>query len=411
MRSTLLAFAAALMIATGPAHAGGGAAGDWELGLYGGYGWLDEYGTFHPKNAPLFGARVGYFFTPQWSFEVSGQRIFSETEFTTPGPQNVDANLDAYRLNGLYNFGEVGGGMRPFLTAGLGLEKTEFDTYDAASDVGWNLGAGIRWLPSPSWNIRTEARYVMTTVGGPIDESQGNVEATIGLGFLFGSGAAVVSTPPAQNQSPIVSCASERTEILPGESVTIRATASDPDGDPLTYEWSATAGRLVGSGSTATFDFTGVTAPATATITVRVSDGHGNTASSDCGVSLREPARPAEAVSCLAGGFPANLARLNNVDKACLDDVAQRLKADPRARVVAIGHADTGERTAEQLGQSRAEAVVAYLVSERGIEASRLTARSVGATRPLGTGTDVATRASNRRVEVWFVPEGATAPN
>ena len=28
----------------------------------------------------------------------------------------------------------------------------------------------------------------------------------------------------------------------------------------------------------------------------------------------------------MAGGFPRNLARLTNVDKACLDDVATRLR-------------------------------------------------------------------------------------
>ena len=36
-------------------------------------------------------------------------------------------------------------------------------------------------------------------------------------------------------------------------------------------------------------------------------------------------------MTCTSGGFPRNLARLNNVDKACLDDVASRLRTDPRA--------------------------------------------------------------------------------
>ena len=50
----------------------------------------------------------------------------------------------------------------------------------------------------------------------------------------------------------------------------------------------------------------------------------------------------AETITCISGGFPANLARLNNVDKACLDDVASRLRQDPRSRVVIVGHADSG---------------------------------------------------------------------
>jgi hypothetical protein len=53
----------------------------------------------------------------------------------------------------------------------------------------------------------------------------------------------------------------------------ITCTASDPDGDTLSYEWSATGGTISGSGSSVSW-----TAPNTAgtyTITVTVSDGHG----------------------------------------------------------------------------------------------------------------------------------------
>ena len=61
------------------------------------------------------------------------------------------------------------------------------------------------------------------------------------------------------------------------------------------------------------------------TVTVRVSDGRGGTAEATCTVRMVCPARPKpEAVTCTSGGFPRNLARLNNVDKACLDDVASR---------------------------------------------------------------------------------------
>ena len=117
-----------------------------------------------------------------------------------------------------------------------------------------------------------------------------------------------------------------------------------------------------------------------------------------------------QAVSCVAGGFPRNLARLNNVDKACLDDVASRLRSDPRARVIVVGHADSQERFPEVIARRRAEAVRDYLVKERGVDESRITTRSAAATRPLDSGTDASARARNRRVEVWFVPEGATVP-
>jgi outer membrane protein OmpA-like peptidoglycan-associated protein len=123
--------------------------------------------------------------------------------------------------------------------------------------------------------------------------------------------------------------------------------------------------------------------------------------------AVSEARTPAETgTACDLSGFPRNRARLNNVDKACLDDLASRLKQDPRSRVVAIGHADSAERNPEALGTRRAEAVKAYLVKERGIDEGRIEVRTVGATKPASE----TERARNRRVEVIFVPEGGTAP-
>ena len=415
MRSMILALVAMLLVTAGPAFAGGGEKGDVEIGIYGGYGWPDDYGIFHPKNGPIYGARLGYFFTPQWSAEASAQRLSSKTQFDVLGVQDVDMHLDAVRANALYNFA-AGKPLRPFVTAGVGYERTEVEGFGRSCDFGWNAGAGARWFMTPNWNLRADGRYVRINVSDVADKSQQNVEATLGLSYVFGGGRAaptakVEAPPPRQNQPPTVSCASDRSEILPGENVNIRATASDPDGDRLTYEWSTSAGRVTGSGATATLDFSGTTPPATATVTIRVSDGHGHTTSSTCEVALREPARPAESISCLAGGFPRNLSRLTNVDKACLDDMAQRLKSDPRAHVVVIGHADSHESSPAQVGQQRADAVKRYVVQERGIEASRITTRSAAASKPLDTGADTDAQARNRRVEVWFVPEGAKNPD
>ena len=415
MRSTMLALVAVLLVAAAPAYAGGGEKGDWELGIYGGYGWLDDYGMFHPKDDLLFGGRIGYFLSSRWNVELSAQRLSTETEFDILGLSDVEVHNDSYRFNALYNFG-AGKSFRPFLTAGLGKEKFSVANFGESCDIGWNAGAGFRWFMSPHWNFRVDGRYVSAKVGDPIDESQKNMELTLGLGWVIGGHhdaepqEEAQAEPPTPNQAPTVSCSSERPEILPGESVSMQATASDPEGDPLTYAWTTTTGRVTGNGATATFDFTGVTPPATATVTVRASDGHGNNVSCDNTVRLREPVQQAEAVSCIAGGFARNRSLVGNLDKACLDDVAQRLSADPRARVVVIGHADSQE-SPSSVAQRRADAVKEYLVKERGIDSSRITTSSAAAKKPLSTGTDSEARANNRRVEVWFVPEGANAPN
>lgn len=63
----------ACLVATAPAGAGGGEQGDIELGIYGGYGWPDDYsstaGARNPEDDVLFGARIGGFFNPRWSLE------------------------------------------------------------------------------------------------------------------------------------------------------------------------------------------------------------------------------------------------------------------------------------------------------------------------------------------------------
>jgi outer membrane protein OmpA-like peptidoglycan-associated protein/opacity protein-like surface antigen len=411
MRITIVALVALLLVAAVPAFAGGGAKGDWELGGYWGHAWLDDYGIFHPDDDNFFGFRFGRFFSNHWSLEASWQKLNTDTEPDVVGVADEELKIQSLRLNALYNFGHPGNGVRPFLTAGLGQEKTEITNFGESCDIGWNAGGGLRFFLSPKVNLRLDGRYVRTKVGDAIDESQGNVEASVGLGLLFGGGgkeAEVQAEPPPQppaNQSPTVSCAAARSEALPGESVNITTTASDPEGGPLTYAWSATGGRVTGTGATATLDFTGATPPSSATITVRVTDDHGLTATSDCSVRLIEPAKPAEAVSCTAGGFPLNLSRVGNIDKACLDDVAQRLSSDPRARVIVIGHADRRE-TAREIAQRRADATKDYLVKERGIDATRVTTRAAAP----DTGADAAARAGNRRVEVWFVPEGAAEP-
>ena len=98
-------------------------------------------------------------------------------------------------------------------------------------------------------------------------------------------------------------------------------------------------------------------------VTVKVSDGRGGVAEGTTKVCVQEPPKPKpEAVTCTSGGFPRNLSRLNNVDKACLDDVASKLNQDPRSRVIIVGHADASERNTEVMGRKRAEAVKGYLV-------------------------------------------------
>jgi outer membrane protein OmpA-like peptidoglycan-associated protein len=273
--------------------------------------------------------------------------------------------------------------------------------------VFW-IKPGIFVRPAISWNLKFDDR-------GLGSSSQSYMGRQISIGYHPGTPCCEVYVPPPPpppptNRPPTVACEVERSQLLPGETVRCRATASDPDGDPLTYTWTASTGKIVGAAGEASFDSTGVPAPSDVTVTVRVSDGRGGTAESRCAIKVRAPERKPEPITCTSGGFPRNLSRLNNMDKACLDDVVSRLKQDPRSRVVIVGHADKVERYPEVIGRKRAEAIKTYLVKERGIEESRITVKSAAAAKPLDAGTSAAARAKNRRVDVVFVPEGATLP-
>jgi outer membrane protein OmpA-like peptidoglycan-associated protein len=100
--------------------------------------------------------------------------------------------------------------------------------------------------------------------------------------------------------------------------------------------------------------------------------------------------------------FDSSSERLSNIAKAKLDEVALRLRQDPRATALVIGHADASGDAAynETLSRQRAEAARDYLVSRHGIDASRVRVESRGAGQPAADDGTSAGRAENRRVEI-----------
>ena len=85
-----------------------------------------------------------------------------------------------------------------------------------------------------------------------------------------------------------------------------------------------------------------------------------------------------------------------------LGKLAQRLN-NSEEKVSIIGHTDNqGEADAnEKLARSRAEAIKAQIVA-LGIDASRITASSMGETAPIATNETEAGRQENRRAEIKF---------
>ena len=85
-----------------------------------------------------------------------------------------------------------------------------------------------------------------------------------------------------------------------------------------------------------------------------------------------------------------------------LAEVAALLKADPKLRIEVAGHTDgTGDKAHNgTLSQGRAQAVVAALVGQYGIDAARLVAKGYGDSRPVAANDTATNKAKNRRVEL-----------
>jgi len=103
--------------------------------------------------------------------------------------------------------------------------------------------------------------------------------------------------------------------------------------------------------------------------------------------------------------FEPGSARLTNIAKAILDDVALRMKQEPTSTAVVIGYTDNRENTGanQDLDRRRAEAVRDYLVSRHGIDPSRISVEGRDAREPVGDNATAEGRLRNRRVVIRLI--------
>jgi OmpA-OmpF porin, OOP family len=100
--------------------------------------------------------------------------------------------------------------------------------------------------------------------------------------------------------------------------------------------------------------------------------------------------------------FESGSARLTNIAKAILDEVALRMRQEPSAQAEVIGYTDDRENTGpnRDLDRRRAEAVRDYLVSRHGIDPARITVEGRGTQDAVGDNTTAEGRLRNRRVVI-----------
>ncbi|MDR3793064.1 MAG: OmpA family protein [Terracidiphilus sp.] len=177
-------------------------------------------------------------------------------------------------------------------------------------------------------------------------------------------------------EAPSVTCSANPATVVSGDPSTITAAGVSPQNWPLTYSYSVASGSINGSGATAVLSTGGVGA-GTIDVTCSVTDGKGQGASAKTTVTVLAPvAAPKPLTQQLCSiGFTRDARRLSRVDneaKACLDEVALSLQRNPNANLAVVGNAANSEKDGRKLAADRAVNTRKYLVSEKGIDVSRI---------------------------------------
>jgi OOP family OmpA-OmpF porin len=280
---------------------------------------------------------------------------------------NAVGNLWPDKRFSPYFIGGVG-----YLSADVGLP--DFGGLPAAgtsaSNATGTAGLGLQArLGDGPWSLRAEWRMRRTFDS---DTSLTDQVASVGLQYSFGGG-------------------SDSTPVIPLVDDAPRAPAdTDNDGVPDDQD------KCPGTPPGVVVDTTGC---------VPDSDGDGVTDDRDTcpgtasGVVVDTVG--CEKISFENVHFDTESAALGATAKRKLDEVAAILERNPGVEVVIEGHADSRgpEGYNMRLSQNRAEAVRGYL-SQRGVDASRMTVRGFGESQPIASNETAAGQAKNRRVEL-----------
>ncbi len=334
--------------------------------------------------------------------------VWGRHNFSPLVPSPISLNGSRLRSGIVFKFGQLGPPPVP-MTAICSAEPAEvFDGEPVAVTV-------------TAQNVPRNhtATYSFSASGGKLTarDNVANVDTTgLAPGNYTATGTvtdpkARKNTPPATcsaaftvkerpKHPPTLTCSASPNSVVQGEPVTITCAGQSVDNRPLTYDWTTSAGKLTPFGTTATLDTVGV-APGTVTVQTTVKDDRTPpltaSATTRVGVTAPPPPKP-QARKLNEIAFKLRSARVDNVAKAILDDIALVLQRESDSRAVIVGFFDPAKEKGKKLGETlaaqRAVNAKAYLVREKGIDPDRIEVHY-----GIAGGT---------RAEIWLVPAGAS---
>jgi outer membrane protein OmpA-like peptidoglycan-associated protein len=276
-----------------------------------------------------------------------------------------------------------------------------------ALGLTWQAPNGFFVGGAASWNMHMAGR---DEVPGFNDEPKDDKGLQIRIGFHPGARryvpppppppppppvATPTPTPAPANRPPTVRAMCDPCTVEVGKTATVSADAQDPDGDALTYRWTAPAGTL-SSPTTRQSPWTAPMVEGPVRITVAVDDGKGGTATDTVTINVTKPVVREYNFEDVHFDFDRSALRPEAL--RVLDEAVAAMQANSTLRLEIEGHTcniGTNEYNLA-LGDRRAQSVRDYLVS-RGISADRLRTRSLGEEQPKYDNSREETRRLNRR--------------
>ncbi len=302
-------------------------AGSFEVNPYVGYNFFESQQNL--KNAPVFGARLGYNFTKYFGVEIAGQ--FLRTNVDDKEKRNNTEGQFGYPMDRedvyFYHADAVvhilpDRRFTPFIVAGFGLAQysPSIETKDMAA---FNVGVGAKYSLTENIALRFDVQdYIVTEV---FQETFHNIGVTVGIAFSFGG-----SKPaPVAKREPIA----EAAPAPAAEEKVVIVVASEPKVEEKVMVAAAEPKIIILAFEDVHFDF--------------------------------------------------NQSTLKPEAKTILKRNIQLLKDNPNAKVRVAGYTSASgtEEYNQKLSERRAKAVQDFLISE-GVSSQTLSTIGYGETNP-----------------------------